>query len=76
MERLFRLVAVDPAWLTSGVVKLAQTIYDNRDFDRMPDLADALNEVGCIEKEILSHCRQSGVHVRGCWALDLVLGKE
>jgi hypothetical protein len=72
---LFRSVALDPAFLTLTVVHLAQAIYDNRAFDRMPALADALHEAGCDYEEILDHCRAPALHVRGCWALDLILGK-
>ena len=67
---------VDPNWLTPNVVMLAQAIYDERAFDRLPALADALEEVGCHDTHILGHCRQPGQHVRGCWVVDLVLGKE
>jgi hypothetical protein len=56
--------------------RLARAIYADRTFDHLPILADALEEVGCIDAEILSHCRQPGKHVRGCWVVDLVLGKE
>ena len=56
--------------------KLARTIYDDRRFDLLPILADALEEAGCGDAEILAHCRGPGPHVRGCWAVDLVLGKE
>ena len=58
------------------MVKLAQGIYDDRAFDRMPVLADALEEAGCYDADILAHCRQPGEHVRGCWVVDLLLGKE
>jgi hypothetical protein len=58
------------------VVRLAQGIYEDRAFDRLPVLADALEEAGCDNAEILSHCRGPGPHVRGCWAVDLSLGKE
>ncbi|MCI0638405.1 MAG: hypothetical protein L0Y72_23850 [Gemmataceae bacterium] len=101
----FRPVAVDPAWRSAAVVQLAQAIYDEREFDFMPNLADALEEAGCHNDEILSHCRGTLTpnpspqgraeskrvpltpnpsptgrggewpHVRGCWALDLVLKK-
>jgi len=73
----FRPVSADPAWLTSDVVALARGIYDDRAFDRMPILADALQDAGCDNEDILSHCRDpQQVHVRGCWVVDLVLGKE
>jgi hypothetical protein len=72
----FRSVAVDAAWLTSDVVALARGIYDERAFDRMPILADALQDAGCDNDDILTHCRGSGPHVRGCWVVDLLLGKE
>jgi hypothetical protein len=75
----FRSVAVDPSWRAwdgGTVVKLAQRIYDERAFDRLPVLADALEEAGCSDPYILNHCRQSGEHVRGCWAVDALLGKS
>jgi hypothetical protein len=72
----FRPVTVDPAWLTPAVVELTHTIYDERAFDRLPALADSLEDVGCDNADILTHCRGSGPHVRGCWVVDLLLGKE
>jgi hypothetical protein len=72
----FRPVALDAYWLEPKVVALAQEIYDHRAFDRLPALAFALEEAGCTNAEILAHCRGPGPHVRGCWVLDLVLGKE
>lgn len=72
----FRPVAFDGRWRTTNVVELARTIYDERTFDRLPILADALLDAGCNNDDILSHCRSDGPHVRGCWAVDLVLGKE
>ena len=74
----FRPVAIDRAWLTwndGTVVKLAESIYDERAFDRMPILADALEEASCTNADILAHCRQPREHVRGCWVVDLLLGK-
>ena len=71
--------AVDAAWLSwndGTLAKLAQGIYDDRAFDRLPILADALEEAGCANADILNHCRQPGEHVRGCWVVDLVLGKS
>jgi hypothetical protein len=73
----FRPVAFDPAWRTIDVMLLAQGIYEERAFDRMPILADALQDAGCEHDDILGHLRDPhAAHVRGCWALDLVLGKE
>ncbi|VTU02814.1 Uncharacterized protein (Fragment) OS=uncultured bacterium PE=4 SV=1 [Gemmataceae bacterium] len=71
----FRVVAIDPQWLTSDVLALARGIYDERAFDRMPILADALQDAGCDSADVLDHCRGPGPHVRGCWVVDLVLGK-
>ena len=72
----FHHVAVDPAWRTATVTSLAQAIYADRAFDCLPILADALEDAGCTSRDILDHCRQPGEHVRGCWVVDLVLGKE
>lgn len=72
----FSTVAVDSAWLTSTVIALAQAIYEHRAFDRLPILADALEEVSCTSADVLSHCRGPGPHARGCWVVDLLLGKE
>jgi hypothetical protein len=72
----FRPVAVDSAWLTSDVVALATGIYAEKAFDRMPILADALQDAGCENEDILTHCRGPGPHVRGCWVVDRLLGKE
>jgi hypothetical protein len=69
--------SADPAWLTSTVIALARGIYDDRAFDRMPILADALEDAGCDNADILAHCRDAdATHVRGCWVVDLILGKE
>jgi hypothetical protein len=73
----FRPVGFDPAWRTTDVLLLARGIYEERAFDRMPILADALQDAGCDSDDILAHCRDaSATHVRGCWVVDLVLGKE
>jgi hypothetical protein len=73
----FRPITFDPAWRTSDVMLLANGIYAERAFDRMPILADALQDAGCDSDAILNHLRDANAtHVRGCWALDLVLGKE
>lgn len=72
----FRPVTVDTSCFTSTVVALARGIYDERAYDRMPILADALEDSGCDSDEILTHCREDQPHVRGCWVVDLVLGKN
>jgi hypothetical protein len=69
-------ITIDPRWQTSTVIDLARIIYDERAFDRMPILADALMDAGCDSEDILNHCRSDGPHVRGCWVVDLILGKE
>jgi hypothetical protein len=81
----FRAVTIDPAWLTWNertIVRLAQDIYEDRihpggtlDQSRLAILADALEEAGCSDKEILGHCRSPKDHVRGCWLIDLLLNK-
>ena len=71
--------AVEPAWLAwngGTVPQLAQAIYEERAFDRLPILADALEEAGCTDAEILRHCREPGEHARGCWPLDRILGRD
>lgn len=66
-----------PTWRTTDVILLAQGIYDERAFDRMPILADALQDAGCDNADILTHCRDASLsHARGCWVVDLVLNKE
>jgi len=72
----FRPVTFDPNWRTSTAIALAQQMYDSRDFAAMPILADALQDAGCDNADILDHCHKPGPHVRGCWVVDWVLGKE
>ncbi len=73
----FSPVAFSPSWRTTDVMLLAQGIYDEKAFDRMPILADALHDAGCDSDDILNHCRDTtATHVRGCWVVDLVLGKS
>jgi hypothetical protein len=73
----FRPVALDPTWLTSDVLALARGIYAKKAFDRMPILADALQDAGCTNEDVLSHCRDTQLtHVRGCWVVDLLLEKR
>jgi hypothetical protein len=72
----FKAVAFDESWRTEAVIGLARGMYEARDFDPMPVLADALEDAGCTDADVLAHCRGDGPHVRGCWVVDLVLGKE
>jgi hypothetical protein len=78
----FRPVTLTAAWQTPTVLALAQAADDDRtlpaetlDPARLAVLADALEEAGCDNADILSHCRQPGEHVRGCWVVDAILGK-
>ncbi len=71
----FRPVVPDPSWRTEAVVALATGIYEDRAFEQMPVLADALEDAGCANPDVLAHCRSGGPHARGCWVVDLLLGK-
>jgi hypothetical protein len=74
----FVAVPVDPGWLAwdGGAIRnLARGIYEERAFDRLPILGDALEEAGCDRGDLLGHCRQPGEHARGCWLVDLLLDK-
>jgi hypothetical protein len=62
-------------WNCVAVTRMAQTIYDERRFSDLPILADALEEAGCDNADLLAHCRGPGPHARGCWVVDLLLGK-
>jgi hypothetical protein len=73
----FRPAAVDPRWLRwndGTVLKMARRVYNDRAYYDLPILADALEEAGCEDATLLAHCRRPGDHVRGCWAVDLLLG--
>jgi hypothetical protein len=73
----FRPMTFDLEWRTGTAIAIAQQMYDARDFSAMPILADALQDAGCDNEDILNHCRDANAtHVRGCWVVDLVLGKE
>jgi hypothetical protein len=61
---------------SSTVVAIAAGVREEQAFERLPILADALEEAGCTDADILAHCRGPGPHVRGCWVVDLILGKE
>lgn len=71
----FCLVTFSPAWRTDTAVSIARQMDESRDFGAMPILAAALQDAGCDSGDIFSHCRDQGPHVRGCWLVDLVLGK-
>jgi hypothetical protein len=70
-----RLGPRELGWEGGLVVRLAEAIYEESAFDRLPVLGDALEEAGCGDEAILGHCRAAGAHVRGCWVVDLVTGK-
>jgi hypothetical protein len=79
----FRTTALAPDWRTPTVISLAQAAYDIRplpagtlDNDRLAILADALEDADCDDADILAHCRKPGLHVRGCWVIDLLTGRE
>jgi hypothetical protein len=72
----FRPTSVNFVWLTASAVSLAQAIYDERAFERLPMLANALESAGCSNQDILGHCRGPGPHARGCWVVDLLLQKS
>jgi hypothetical protein len=63
-------------WNDSTVRRLVEGIYEERAFDRLPILADALLDAGCDIEELIAHCRSGRQHVRGCWAVDLILGRS
>ena len=72
----FRPITFSPEWRTDTAVSLARTMYESRDFSAMPILADALQDAGCDNDVILNHCRDTDqLHVRGCWVVDLILGR-
>jgi hypothetical protein len=75
----FRPPTVDRTWLSWGggaAARVARAVYEESAFDQLPILADALEEAGCGDAELLTHLRSEGPHVRGCWALDAVLGLD
>jgi hypothetical protein len=73
----WRPAELEREWLTSTVTLIAKQMYEAREFSAMPILADALQDAGCDNDAVLTHCRDtSATHVRGCWVVDLVLGKS
>jgi hypothetical protein len=70
-------ITLNHMWRTDTAVALARQMYESREFSAMPILADALQDAGCDNEDILAHCRDTtATHVRGCWVVDLVLEKE
>jgi hypothetical protein len=72
----FRPITLDPIWLNERTGGSARSIYEDRAFDRMPLLDNALEEASCVHEAVLAHCRSETSHERGCWVLDLVLGRS
>jgi hypothetical protein len=75
----YRAVQLRASWRWSNdgkAIKLAKAVHDGRSFEELPELASALEDAGCRDAELLAHLRSPGPHVRGCWALDAVLGKN
>lgn len=67
---------LDPRWLTANVCDLAESIYENNGFHLIGILGDALMDAGCDDEQIMQHCYNGMEHVKGCWVVDLILGKE
>jgi hypothetical protein len=72
----FRPAFACPAWDGGLIQRFASALYDERAFDRLPLLADLLEEAGITDAQLLGHLCDPGGHVRGCWAVDLLLGKS
>jgi hypothetical protein len=75
----FHPCTIEPRWLERNdgvIVKLAKSIYDAENWGELPNLADTLVDVGCTRPAVLNHFWEPGTHIRGCWALDLLLGKQ
>jgi hypothetical protein len=71
----FQPVRFAPDWRTDTVIAIARQMYEAREFSAMPILADALQDAGCNNDDVLTHCRDTALtHVRGCWVVDGVLG--
>jgi hypothetical protein len=73
----FHSTEIDRGWLdgAGSVAKwLANQIAETDAFDRLPELADALEEAGCVDEALLAHCREPGPHARGCWAVEVLVG--
>jgi hypothetical protein len=72
----FHPATFDPQWRTATVIAIARGMYEAGDFSAMLILADALEDAGCMDTVTLEHCRGGSTHVRGCWVVDRILGKE
>lgn len=72
----YRPIDFESIWRTSHVIAIAKPMLDTGDFSAMPILADALQDAGCDESDVLNHCRGEGPHYRGCWVVDGILGKS
>lgn len=72
----FQPIDFDPAWRTSTVLEVGKAIYDQKRFEQLPILADALVDAGCDVPAIIEHFHSGMQHVRGCWALDAVVGRH
>ena len=72
----FHSISDDVCWSTTAVVEIAGDIYEKRAFERLPFLADALQNAGCDSVEIIEHARKQAPHTRGCWVVDLILRKR
>jgi hypothetical protein len=72
----FRSISFEKSWRSPTATALATGIYQDKAFDRLPILADALEEAGCDDADVLNHCRGPGPHARGCWVIDMLLGRK
>jgi hypothetical protein len=72
----FYRVTIDPRWQSSAVLDLARTIDTEQCYERLPILADALMDAGCDDEMLLEHCRDANYHVKGCWAIELILSND
>jgi hypothetical protein len=70
----FRPTHIEPDWLTSTVLALANAVYEERAFHRLPALAKVIKEAGCADQALLAHCTSMAPHARGCWVIDALLG--
>jgi hypothetical protein len=71
----FRRVSIEPLWRTSDVLAVARGIDEERAFERLPLLGDALEDAGCTDEQVLGHCRGGGLHAPGCFLVEGLLGR-